>query len=276
MTALLALVSALLVGGADFVGGVTSRRMSAVRLAGAAQAAGLLLALAAALVVPYETITQADVAWSLASGLSLGFGLVLFYTAMARGLISLVVPVAAAVGALVPVGYALLIGERPGPIAAAGIVIAIAAITLVSYAPEDGAKTPVGLDRALGAGVLFGLFFVFFARIDADAGLWPVALSRAASAATLVVLALVLTAGVTLPRSAWKPTFAIAALEVAAACALLLALQRGPVSTASVLAALYPVTTTFLATALLKERLAPTQLVGVVLALGAVVLISLG
>jgi drug/metabolite transporter (DMT)-like permease len=63
---------------------------------------------------------------------------------------------------------------------------------------------------------------------------------------------------------------------VTAAITLLLALQRGPVSVASVLASLYPISTTFLAAALLRERLQPTQLAGVALALGAIVLVSLG
>jgi drug/metabolite transporter (DMT)-like permease len=67
---------------------------------------------------------------------------------------------------------------------------------------------------------------------------------------------------------------AIGALEVAAAVTLLLALQEGPVSVASVLASLYPVTTTFLAALVLRERLRGLQLAGVVLALVAVVLIS--
>jgi drug/metabolite transporter (DMT)-like permease len=55
---------------------------------------------------------------------------------------------------------------------------------------------------------------------------------------------------------------------------LLLALQRGPVSVAAVLASLYPVTTTFLAAFVLRERLRGPQLAGVALALVAVALIS--
>jgi drug/metabolite transporter (DMT)-like permease len=66
----------------------------------------------------------------------------------------------------------------------------------------------------------------------------------------------------------------IGVLEVAAAAALLVALQRGPVSVASVLASLYPVTTTFLAAVVLRERLSRVQLGGVVLALASVMLIS--
>ena len=55
---------------------------------------------------------------------------------------------------------------------------------------------------------------------------------------------------------------------------MLLALQRGPISSASVLLSLYPVTTVLLATFVLGERMSRPQLAGVALALISVILIS--
>lgn len=277
MTALLAVASALLVGGADFMGGVLSRVTSAVRVAAVAQLAGLVFAVPASLVVDAEQVTWTDIAWSVASGVAGGLGIVLFYTAMARGLISLVAPAAAAVGALVPVVYALGGGERPGRVAILGIGLAIVAITLVSLGPagdRSGSGGSHALPLALAAGVLFGLFYVCLSRVDDDAGLWPVTIFRLGSAAVLVPLALAMTGGLSTGRRLSGRIVAIGALEVAAGVALLLALQRGPISVASVLASLYPVTTTFLAALLLRERLRGLQLVGVGLALVAVVLVS--
>lgn len=277
MTAILAVASALLVGGADFLGGVLSRTVSAVRVAAVAQVAGLALAIPAALVVDWERVTAADAAWSAGSGLAVGLGLVVFYTAMTRGLISVVAPVAAVTGAMVPVAYAVAAGERPGAVVAVGIVLALAAIVLVSLVPggpppSSGANGALPL--AVAAGILFGLFYVCLARVHEDAGLWPVALSRVTSAAALVGLALATTAGIGVARGVLPRISAIGALEVGAAVTLLLALQRGPVSVASVLASLYPVTTVFLAALVLRERLRGLQLVGVGLALVAVALIS--
>jgi drug/metabolite transporter (DMT)-like permease len=277
VTALLALASALLVGGADFIGGVLSRSASAVRVAAVAQLVGLALAFPASLLVDHERVTSGDAAWSAASGVAVGLGLATFYTAMTRGLISLVVPVTAVIGALVPVVYALAGGERPGVLATVGIVLAVAAIGLVSLAPAEPESAGTGLGAlrlAAGAGVLFGLFYICLAQVDEDAGLWPVAVSRVASSAALVSLALVMTHGIAVSRTLVDRIAAIGVLEVLAAIALLLALQRGPVSVASVLASLYPVTTTFLAAFLLRERLRGLQLAGVALALVAVALIS--
>jgi len=277
LTALLAVTSALLVGGADFVGGFLSRTVDAVRVAAAAQLVGLAFAVPTALFVASERVTTTDACWAVGSGVAVALGLVCFYTAMTRGLISVVAPVTAVTGALVPLLYALGGGERPGEAAVAGIALAIVAIGLVSLGPMGPAEAAASRDAlplAIAAGVLFGLFYVCFARVHADAGLWPVAISRLTSATVLVALAIALTGGLSVGRAAAPWVVAIGALEVAAAVTLLLALQRGPISVASVLASLYPVTTTFLAALVLRERLRGLQLAGVALALVAVALIS--
>ncbi len=277
MTAVLAILSALLVGGADFTGGVLSRTLSPVRVAALAQLIGLTLAIPAALLVDWERVTGPDVAWAAGSGVAVGLGLVVFYTAMTRGMISLVAPVTAVTGAVVPVVYALGSGERPGAVALLGIALAIGAIVLVSLAPSPPAPSHGALGAlplAFAAGVLFGLFYVCLARVHEDAGMWPVAISRVASAVVVVALALGATHGLAVPRAVVPRIASIGVLEVGAAVTLLLALQRGPVSVASVLASLYPVTTTFLAALVLRERLRGLQLVGVALALVAVALIS--
>jgi drug/metabolite transporter (DMT)-like permease len=277
LTALLAVTSALLVGGADFVGGFLSRTVDAVRVAAAAQLVGLALAVPTALFVASERVTTSDACWAVGSGVAVALGLVCFYTAMTRGLISVVAPVTAVTGALVPLLYALGGGERPGEAAVAGIALAIVAIGLVSLGPMGPAEAAASRDAlplAIAAGVLFGLFYVCFARVHEDAGLWPVAISRLTSATVLVALAIALTGGLSVGRAAAPWVVAIGALEVAAAVTLLLALQRGPISVASVLASLYPVTTTFLAALVLRERLRGLQLAGVALALVAVALIS--
>lgn len=277
MTAVLAIASALLVGGADFIGGFLSRTVSPFRVAALAQVVGLALAVPTALLVDAERVTHGDVAWGAASGVAVGVGLVAFYSAMTRGMISLVAPVTAVTGAAVPVVYAFGSGERPGTAVVVGILLAIAAIGLVSLAPRAPGAGALGigaLPLAFGAGILFGLFYVCFARVHEDAGMWPVAVSRVTSATVVLALALGVTRGLAVRRAVVPRIALIGALEVGAAVTLLLALQRGPVSAASVLASLYPVTTTFLAALVLRERLRGLQLVGVALALVAVALIS--
>jgi len=282
VTALLALLSAVFVGSADFLGGLTSRNANGIRVAAAVSTAGLPLALAVALVAPADGVSQADVVWSSLAGAFVAVGLGCFYLGMGRGLISVVAPVAAVTGTVVPVVYALARGERPGPVAVLGLVAAFVAVAVVSLAPSEQHADAAVVDRvvialAIAAGLLFGLFYVSFSRVSEDAGLWPVAIERLAATVALVMFALLVTRG---PYGAnaklVRAVVAIAVLEIAATVPVLLALQRGPVAVASVVASLYPVTTVLLAGIVLRERLSRLQYVGIACALVAVLLVSTG
>jgi len=282
VTALLALLSAVLIGSADFLGGMTSRSANGIRLATAISAVGLPLALVGALAVPADAVSRADVVWSLLAGIFVSVGLGCFYLGMGRGLISVVAPLAAVTGAVIPVVYAVARGERPGPVAVVGLVAALVAVGVVSMAPSQPHPDVAVADAtvlflALAAGLLFGLFYVAFSRVSDDAGMWPVAIERSSATAALVVFALVATRG---PFGAdaklARVVVVIAVLEIAATVLVLLALQRGPIAIASVVASLYPVTTVILAGVVLRERLSRLQYAGVVCALLAVVLVSTG
>ena len=228
------------------------------------------------LLVGWETISRSDIGWSLAAGVAVGLGLPLFYAAMTRGLISIVAPVTGMTGAAVPVVFSLARGERPGTLALVGIAVALVAIAMVSIVPGETKGAASALPLAVASGILFGLFFVGISLVHDEAGLWPIAFSHVGSAGSLCALALLTTGGLDPGRSVHRLVVAVGSLETIGGVALLKALLLGPVSVAAVLASLYPVTTTLLAAALLRERLNRLQLIAVGLALGAVVLVSLG
>jgi len=283
VTALLAVLSAVFIGGADFVGGLASRTANGVRVATFVAIMGLPLAFVVSLAYGADHVSRDDVIWSVLSGVAVAIGIGCFYIGMGRGLISVVAPVAAVTGAVIPVVYGLARGERPGALALVGLVVAFAAVAVVSLAQsEQHPETTVGVDRhvialALASGLFFGVFYITLSRVSDDAGLWPVTISRAAGSIVLVILSLILTRGLLggVARL-WPTILLIAVLEVSAMVPLLLALQRGPVAIASVLASLYPVTTVLLAAFVLRERLSHLQYVGVACALVSVALVSTG
>ena len=73
-----------------------------------------------------------------------------------------------------------------------------------------------------------------------------------------------------------KMALTAAVLDTVANVAMLLALQASMLSLASVLISLYPAATVALAMVVLKERVTAWQVVGMVLALGAVAMIAAG
>jgi len=275
---LLALASAVVYGTSDFLGGLASRRASVFGVVALSQVVGLLALL---LLLPWlgGPTGVVDLAWGVASGLAGATGLVIFFRTLARGVMSVVAPVTAVTAAAVPVLVGLLGGERIGIWAGLGIALALVAVVLVSA--EGGlsalrAARPDSIPPALAAGTAFGVFFVFLDRTGDDTGLTPLVAARLASVGLVVVIALLGRRPLRVTRTA-IPLVAISGVgDMTANALFLLATQQdAQLAIVGVLASLYPVSTVVLAQVVLRERLVPAQLAGLVSAFAAVVLITL-
>jgi drug/metabolite transporter (DMT)-like permease len=223
--------------------------------------------------------TAADVAWGAAGGVSGGLGVMLFYRALATGVMSVVAPVTAVTGAVVPVAAGLLLGERPGTTVLVGIAIAIAAVALLAReAPGEQERPTAGARQAfvlaLGAGLGFGGFFVLLDRTGDDAGLWPLVASRSVTFLVMVVIALFTSAALVPRREAIGLSLGTGVLDMTANVLFLLANREGLLAVVAVITSLYPASTIALAQLVLGERLARHQVLGLALATLAVVLIA--
>ena len=282
----LALISSVLYGAADFLGGLGSRRAPVVTVTALSQAAGLLVLLIAAPFVPGVT-RGSDLAWAVAAGLSGGGGVLLLYHALATGTVSTAAPLISMIALTVPVGVGLLAGEHPGVLPLFGIVVGIGAVLLISGgsrgSSERGDATPraaragaSALAVAAGSGLLIGAFLVCLARIAPGANLWPLVVSRAVGALALTTVGLARRVQLRPPAVAVGPIVGAGAADVVANLLYVIAVQRGPLSLIATVVSLAPATTVVLAQVVLRERLALPQRWGIALALVAVVLLSQG
>jgi drug/metabolite transporter (DMT)-like permease len=273
---ILATACAVVYGTADFLGGMATKRSRVFAVVALSQAAGLVLVLALLPVLPGGFSAEA-LWWGLGAGLAGAAGLLLFYRALATGTMSVVAPTAAVMSAALPVVFGLLTGERPHPVALAGVGLALAAVVLISKEPprEKTGGSMSSLLVALAAGAGFGGFFILLAQAPAGTGMWPLVGARASSLALVALLAVA--AGHTLrPGSGSLRIIAAAGvLDMAANVLYLLAKQHGMLSLVAVLVSLYPASTLLLARFVLGERLRAVQITGVACALGAVALIAL-
>lgn len=224
-------------------------------------------------------IRAGAVGWGSACGLALGLGGWWFYAALGSGPISVVSPLSAVLTAGVPVAVGLAQGERPSRAATVGIVLALLAVVLVSREATDEDTKPHRFTATVawltvGAGVAFGLNFVFIAEAPADSGLWPLMFARLA-AVVLVVTAAAAAGDLRLPSGPpVRLALAAALLDVGGNIAMLLALRDSPLALASVLISLFPAVTVVLAIVVLRERMHRWQVVGMALAATAVALIA--
>jgi drug/metabolite transporter (DMT)-like permease len=228
------------------------------------------------LVIPAPQVTGRDLAWGAVGGVFGMIGILALFSGLSRGPMGVVAPITAVLAAVVPLGVGVVSGERPSSIAFSGMAVGLVAIVAVSATGTSGGR----LDRyallpAVVAGVSFGLFFVFVGRTSVDAGMWPLVTARAVSVPLIALLAAA-RGGVVPARPARPLAVASGLVDMAANGLFLAAAQRGLLSIASVLSALYPVGTVVLAWLVLAERLRPLQIGGVCAAVAAVALIGLG
>jgi len=274
---ILAMLSAVFYGTADFLGGLGARRAVPLAVTVFAQGVGFVLALLALPLFPAPPPGTAGTLWGVGAGLTSGLGVTLLYYGLAVGRVSVVAPVTAVCAIAIPVLVALGLGERPVPAALAGIALAILSVALISR-HDDPASRPPGHDRslvvALASGTMIGAFLVCLARAGDASGVWPLLIARAASTLALAAAAYLAGVRIAIPRKAVFVVVACGALDMLANALYLIAVRVGPLGLVATLTSLYPASTVLLARLVLGERLRRVQSIGLACAAVAIVLIT--
>ncbi|MBQ1046836.1 MULTISPECIES: EamA family transporter [unclassified Micromonospora] len=271
----LAAVSALAFGTADFSGGKASRWADPIAVTVVSQILSIPLLVGLVLVVP-GTPSALDLGWGLLAGVAGAGGVMLLYRALATGVMAVVAPVTAITAAIVPIVAGLVLAHSPGAVALGGAGLAVVAIALVSLGERGAARRVSGrvLAMALAAGLLFGVFFALLGQADESAGMWPVLAVRVSSVAFGLALAARTGTRLRLGRRVLGWAAAAGLLDSAANALFLAAAGRGHLSVVAAIASLYPASTVLLALAVDRERLRPVQLAGLGFAAAALVLSS--
>ncbi|MFG2196380.1 EamA family transporter [Streptomyces sp. NPDC048639] len=288
MTAVFALATSLLWGLADFGGGLLTKRIPALTVVVVSQilATGVLGAIVVATAAWHEAGPQ--LWFAAAAGVVGPVAMLCFYRALALGPMGVVSPLGS-LGVAVPVGVGLMIGERPGLLQVAGILVAVAGVVLAGGPQLRGA--PVQRQAILLTLVAaFGFGSVMALIAEASTTVTGLFLALFVQRVTNVVVggtalyASVRRGGRALPEDGgWQairtslPALGFVGLaDVAANGTYAMAAGYGPVTVAAVLASLYPVITAVAARGFLKERLRMVQAAGAGLALFGTLLLAAG
>jgi drug/metabolite transporter (DMT)-like permease len=263
-------------GAGDFGGGSLARRAPLFGVVLGTQATGIIVALAIAIVRGEPLPQGMDLVWSVAAGLFGVIGISSLYRGLAVGRMGVVAPVTGVLGAVVPVAFGFLTEGMPGTAAVAGIVTALVAVVLVTRAPDHRSDRPSGLEWALLAGFGIGLFNIFIGQLSGAGAFGPLVLIRLVQATVLGLLIVAWRQPWRVDRPLWGPLLLVGVLDMAGNAAFIIATQVGQLAIAVILSSLYPVVTVLLAIVVLRERLTPSHVAGVVLTGVAIVLIGAG
>jgi drug/metabolite transporter (DMT)-like permease len=274
----LALGASIAWGGSDFLAGLVARRLPVLTLLVLSQGAGLLLLLVLLALAGEPAPPPQAVAVAAVAGVCEMVGFAAFYRSLAIGPMSVVAPVAS-LAAVVPVAFGVAGGERPAPLVAIGLALAVGcgALVALEHDPHGSRSRRVAPGAALAAlaALAFGLFFVATnAASDSGGVAWTVAVNRSTSFAVLAAVVLVGRRRLAYQPTDLRPAAIVGMLDAAANALFALALTRGMTSIIGVIGSLYPVTTVALATIVLRERPRALQAVGVAGVLVGIGLVS--
>ena len=275
MPIILALLSSVVWGVSDFLGGTLSKKRKAIAVIGGSQTFGLLFASSLALI--FGLWTWGTTVWfngAIAGAMGL-LGLVGFYTALATGQMGIVAPISS-LSAVVPLTIGLVQGERPSSLQVGGIVVALIGVILASGPELNGKVDSRPVFLALFAALTFGFCVYFMAKGGQENPTVTIVAMRATQVSIVLVIALAITSlgGLIKKDIPWLAT--IGASDAGANILFAFAASLGLLSVVAVLGSLYPIVTVLLAWWIHKERLMPIQYVGIAITFTGIALISLG
>jgi drug/metabolite transporter (DMT)-like permease len=286
--ALVALAAAAAWGGGDFAGGMAVKyaggtTRGALRVILAAHAVSLIVLAGVVILQGGAKPHGAPMWWALGAGVSVAFSLTAFYIALSRGAMGASAAVSGLLAAALPVAVSFATEGKPSMLQAVGFLLAGAAIWIIAASPAvaDAKTERKVLGLAILGGLGFGVYFIALRMANPLGVFEPMTLTRMASLATCFLLLQVLPKPqgerreAKLSPKAMRWAMWIALLDTGGNGLFLAATRMGRLDVASVLASLYPAGTILLAAWMLRERPTKRQLVGMVLALVAVVMITL-
>jgi drug/metabolite transporter (DMT)-like permease len=264
-------------GTSDFEGGRLSKKHAPLAVLGFSQVLGLVFGI---------VLMLASGAWSaqalgsdgyLVPGIIAGlfgyFGLFCLYAGLSTGRMGVVSPISS-MGAIVPLTYALINGDKLSTITSIGVVLALVGVFCAS-GPELSQGLPLKpLLLAIGAALGFGTALTSMSIGSQSSALMTMVSMRGATFFVTIAIALKFRTMGGFTKKEYPSLIFIGIADFLANVLLGVACTKGLVSIAMVLGSLFPIATALLAFKFLRERLQKVQYVGIVLAVAGVALIS--
>jgi drug/metabolite transporter (DMT)-like permease len=274
LSVLFALSAAVAWGSGDFTAGLASRRVGPFHAVMISYSVGLLALVIVALVRREQLPPASDLLWGALAGLSGMVGLGFLMRGFVTGRMGIVAPVSAVLAAALPVIFTAFSEGLPRQLQMLGFGLALTSIWMLSR-PERFGGRPAGLGMALLAGLGFSGFFIALGQVGESAIFWPLVAGRLAACAVMAVIALSTRHALVPSPFPWGLLVLAGILDVAGNLFFLLAMQLGRMDVTAVLGSLYPAVTAILAWLLTNENMARLQMLGVAIAVLAIVMITI-
>ena len=293
----LGLIAALCWGSTDVSAAIAGRRLGSLRVAAIVQLTSLIvvIGLSVARGSGFPSRPE-DTAVAIVTGIVAAGAYLSFFTALRIGPLSVVSPVVAAYGGLTVILAVLIRGETLTPLQAIGAALATVGVILIGLVTDGGWRTTRIAGKGVGFSIIalvcFAILTIGLAGPIRSAGWLPVLLTARISNATTVFVVLILVFAfrprVAAPlldgatdrplgrlRIAILAAIAGGSLDIAGFVSFAVGLEIAPAWIVGLASSFGPVVSVIVAIMIWRERLQPSQwlgLAGIALGLAAVAL----
>lgn len=275
---LFALAASASWGVSDFLGGLTSRRLSLPTVMAITTPLGLVVIGTVVAVRGEPAPGTSFILWAVAAGVLGAIGIASLYRGLSVGQMGVVAPISAT-APLIPIAVGLIRGERPSSVQSVGIAFALVGMVFTSREHDKSSgrsRVATGAVFGLIAAGAFGFSLVALDEAaDADP-YWATLVLRAAASVAVLAVVLAFRLPIHAPRSFWPVLVVVAFLDVTGTILFSVSTTKGLISIVAAVIAFVPVFVALLARTFLHERLARIQIAGAALAIVGVACIAAG
>lgn len=245
-------------------------------------AAGVGAVIAGLVVVVFqpEQFGADDLGWSLAASAFVAIARPLLYLGMERGPMSVFAPTMGVVSLAVPAFLAPLVGQTPGIVEVAGLLVAGPAVVLIVTEGSAPSWSVLRSDAVVGLAVLVGCVLgcssICLGQIDEGAGAMPAFVTQAVAFVLAPWLVRLIRQPAPINKDVLRDGATLGTIEIIAVIMMAIAFQIGNVAVVAALLGFAPGVAVVMAATILKERLYRTQIIGGVLAAVSIVLFAAG
>jgi drug/metabolite transporter (DMT)-like permease len=275
---LLALAASASWGVSDFLGGLTSRRLSLATVMAITTPLGLVVIGTVVAVRGASPPSSSFLLWGALAGVLGAVGIGSLYHGLSVGQMGVVAPISAT-APLIPITFGLVRGDRPTSVQSVGIGLALVGMVLTSREHDAGSgRTRIATGAVFGliAAAALGFSLVALDQSAEADPYWATLILRTASSVAVLAVVLALRRPIRAPRSYWPALGVIAALDAGGTILFSVSTTKGLISIVAAVIAFVPVFVALLARVFLHERLAQIQIAGAALAITGVALITAG
>lgn len=282
MAPLLALISSLTWGLADFLGGLASRRTRIFRVLPVSYLSGAIAVTFFSLFLIPGELNSDSYLYGFFAALFGVPAIALLYVALSRGPMGIVSPITALMAGFVPVVTGLIRGNQVSGLGYLGMAFAALSVILVSQEQKSDTNQRITVSTlivCIVSGILIGSYLTVLGLAPSNQGIWTSTIARWFGFIFVSIFFLIRMRSIASDEKKGAFPWALAIIagifDASANSIYQIATQKGVLAIVAVLASLYPAATAILARYILHERLKLIQNVGVIFALAAAACLSL-